>query len=234
MSIIDFFRITPRKRNVKIKKGQGIIYHNPGGLKRKIFYFGNGIVLAALIAFIYLYYPLGKALFFYKFHSNADETKLATFNEIQTPNAQVAEYSVQIPKILATSNVVADVSPFDSKEYLKVLEDNVIAHARGSSTPGSGKGSMTYLFAHSSESGIRSVRNNSVFYLLGELAQGDVIYIKYNGKVYTYRTYMKRIVKASETEYLNFKDDNKEVLILQTCWPIGTDWKRLLVFAQRI
>ena len=25
----------------------------------------------------------------------------------------------------------------------------------------------------------------------------------------------------------------KEILILQTCWPIGTDWKRLLVYATR-
>ena len=43
-----------------------------------------------------------------------------------------------------------------------------------------------------------------------------------------------KIVTAKEFEYLTYSDSNKEVLILQTCWPIGTNWKRLLVFAQRL
>ena len=35
-------------------------------------------------------------------------------------------------------------------------------------------------------------------------------------------------------EYLNYKEEGKELLILQTCWPLGTDWKRLLIFAERV
>ncbi len=234
MGILDILRITPRKRRVKIKKGHGVIYHNPSGFKRYFFYFGNGVVLAAIIGIIYLYYPLGKAVYVYKFHTKQDEEKLQTFkNEVST-QPTINEFYLQIPKILASSTVIPDVSPYDTNEYLKVLSENVVAQARGSSPPGLGDGKTTYLFAHSSQEGISMVRKNSVFYLLGQMNMGDVIYLKYNGKVYTYRTYMKRIVNSSESQYLNFKDDNKELLILQTCWPIGTDWKRLLVFAQRV
>lgn len=234
MNILDILRITPRKRKVKIKKGHGIIYNNPSGSKRYFFYFGNGVVLVAIISFIYLYYPLGKALYFYKFHSKQDETNLSTFQNVPSSTPTINEFYIQIPKILASSTVIPDISPYDTNEYLKILSDNVIAQAKGSPPPGLGDGKTTYLFAHSSQEGISMVRKNSVFYLLGEMSMGDVIFVKYNGKVYTYRTYMKRIVNSSEVQYLDFKDENKEVLILQTCWPIGTDWKRLLVFAQRV
>ena len=77
-------------------------------------------------------------------------------------------------------------------------------------------------------------RKNSVFYLLGELGQNDLVYVKYGGETYIYKVYMQKVVNASEIQYINYIDKTREVLILQTCWPIGTDWKRLLVFAERI
>ena len=83
---------------------------------------------------------------------------------------------------------------------------------------------------------MKSTQNlkNSVFYLLGELDKDDKILINYQGKIIEYTVYMKKIVTAKEFEYLTYSDSTKEVLILQTCWPIGTNWKRLLVFAQRL
>jgi len=228
--MIDFFKITPKKRRVKINRKKGIIYNNPSGLKRKFFYIGNVFFIIAFFYFAYLYWPIGKSLYKYKFHPQQAETNLSTFPK----EIPVSEFAIQIPKILAISKIISNVSPFNQKEYLQVLKNDEIAQARGSSLPGQGKGATTYLFAHSTQTGLNMVRKNSVFYLLGELEKGDVVFIKYNGKVYTYRTYMKRIVNASEIQYLDYKDENKNVLILQTCWPIGTDWKRLLVFAELV
>jgi LPXTG-site transpeptidase (sortase) family protein len=97
-----------------------------------------------------------------------------------------------------------------------------------------GVNNTTYIFAHSTQQSLDMVRKNSVFYLLDELVNNDLVYIKYSGNFYKYRVYDKKVISSKETEYLNFKEDNKELLILQTCWPIGTNWKRLLVFAERI
>jgi LPXTG-site transpeptidase (sortase) family protein len=92
---------------------------------------------------------------------------------------------------------------------------------------------MIYLFAHSTQQGWSMSRKNAVFYLLGELENGDVIFINYNGQIYTYKVYQKKIFKPEEADILGYNEKDKEVLLLQTCWPIGTDWNRLVVFAER-
>ena len=135
---------------------------------------------------------------------------------------------------MAFSKIVEDVSPYDQKQYLKVLEDNVVAQAKDTALPGSGPGKSTYIFAHSTNQGLSMLRKNAVFYLLGELKEGDEVFVVRNGINYTYRVYKQLIVRANQTEFLKYKDPGREVMILQTCWPIGTDWKRLLVFAQLV
>ena len=113
------------------------------------------------------------------------------------------------------------------------MDQNLIAQAKGTNLPNEGKGTTTYLFAHSSQQGLSRVRNNSVFYLLGELEKGDLIYLKTADQAFVYVVYDKKIVNPKEISYIYDKEDDKELLILQTCWPIGTDWKRLLVYAAR-
>lgn len=232
--MLDFFRITPKKRTVKIRAKSGIIYHNPSKPRRAIFAFGNVLLISAIFYLIYLYWPLGRASAVYIINKNQwFGTKEITY-AVPEPSADKTDFSIQIPRILASSKIVADVSPFDKEEYLKVLATNQVAQAKGSSYPGSGKGTTTYIFAHSTQQGYGVVRNNSVFYLLGELQKDDPIYIKYSGKVYIYKVYNQIVVNPSEVEYLSYRETDKEMLILQTCWPIGTDWKRLLVFAKLI
>lgn len=233
MSIIDFFRVTPRRRVVKIKSKYGIIYHNPSPFKKVLFLSGNFIFIFSLTYFIYLYLPLGKAIFDYKVHQPAQTNKISLIT-IPINKPAINEYNILIPKISAKSPVKANVSPFNKNEYLKVLENNVVAQAKDTAIPGSGKGNTIYIFAHSTQQGINMVRKNSIFYLLDQLVAGDTASIQYNGQNLDYKVYMKKVVNASEIQYFDYKDPSKEVLILQTCWPIGTDWKRLLVFAERI
>ena len=42
-----------------------------------------------------------------------------------------------------------------------------------------------------------------------------------------------KVVDPSEVEYITRKT-NTEFLTLQTCWPLGTTFKRLLIFATRV
>lgn len=188
------------------------------------------VVFIGLIYLGYLYTPLVKSLIVYKFSFG----KKNTVNEILVNNNIDKEFYVSIPKISAKSNIIANVSPYNKDKYLSVLEKDEVAHSETSSLPGLGKNKTTYLFAHSTQQSLSMVRKNSVFYLLGELITDDLIYIKHGGFTYTYKVYDKKIISYKEAEYLTYKDANREVLILQTCWPIGTNWKRLLVFAERI
>jgi LPXTG-site transpeptidase (sortase) family protein len=54
----------------------------------------------------------------------------------------------------------------------------------------------------------------------------------FQGKRFNYVVYETKIVDSDDTEYLDSALGQGERLILQTCWPPGTDWKRTLVFAR--
>lgn len=233
----DFFRVTPRSRRIKLKQKKGILFNNPGFFGKTIFHIGNWLLLIAIGYAGYLYLPLGQAIF--KFWESQENSNTSQVILIPTPTPiplaeQKNEYTITIPKILAYSKVIENVSPYNRDEYLKVLEQDVVAQAKGTSNPGSGLGNTTYIFAHSTSQSINMLRRNAVFYLLGELKGNDVIFINKNGKVFTYKVFKQLIVNANQTEYLRYSEPDKEILILQTCWPIGTNWKRLLILAERV
>lgn len=239
--MFDFFKITPKKRKVLIKSKKGVIYSNPPLPKKIVFYIGNVLLVLAGIFLIYLYWPIIFVSGRYYLASRGVGQPGSTPTVVPSPSPGVGktsppdtEYSITIPKIMAKSMVIPDVPPFDKAEYLKILENDVVAQAKDTDRPGEGLGKMTYIFAHSTQQGIDMVRKNAVFYLLGELVNDDTFSIRYMGNTYIYSIYDKKVVAASEIEYLEYKEEDKEVAILQTCWPIGTDWKRLLVFAKRI
>lgn len=232
----DFFRPVPKKRNVRIRKGNGVIFKNLNTWQRSVFHLATVLIILSLSYIAYLYYPLSSALV--RFWLNQKSTGVTTNIGVDliptsSPKTQ-QEYSLTIPKIMAYSKIVPNVSPYDREEYIKVLSEDVVAQVKGSSDPGSGDGKSTYIFAHSTQQGFRMVVKNAVFYLLGELKNGDFIYINKYGRIYTYRVYKQKVIGADEVQYLTYSEPDKEVLILQTCWPIGTDWNRLLVFAKLI
>ena len=138
-------------------------------------------------------------------------------------------FSIVIPKIAANSNIISNVDAADEKEYLKALKRGV-AHAKGTAFPG--EGGHIYLFAHSTDYFWNVGVYNAVFYLLYKLEKGDEVNLFYKGKRYVYKVVDKRIVDPKQVEYLTRKT-NREFLTLQTCWPPGTTWKRLLIFAVR-
>lgn len=232
--MLDWFRVVPKKRKIKIGKS-GIIFRNPPGAMKLVFGLGTGMVVVGVAYLFYLYLPLGKAIYNYVVSRQGQiEEVRPQYPKITEKVVEDGVFEVEIPKILAKSKIISNVSPFDANEYLGVLVNDEVAQAKNSDLPGQGKGSMTYLFAHSTQQGAGMVRKNAVFYLLGELKTDDVIFVRYQGKLFTYRVYQSKVVGAKEVEYLEYKEEDKEVLIMQTCWPIGTDWKRLLVFAQRV
>lgn len=137
-------------------------------------------------------------------------------------------FSVIIPKIGANERIVANVDPDNEEEYLKVLLDN-IAHAKGTAFPGIN--GTTYLFAHSTDNFWDVGRYNAVFYLLNKMEIGDDVVLFFNGKRHNYVVSETKIVDPKNVHLVNANLGGGERVVLQTCWPPGTAWKRLLVFA---
>lgn len=139
------------------------------------------------------------------------------------------DFGIIIPKIGANAAVFANTDPSNEREYLSILSRGV-AHARGSAFPGL-PGNI-YLFAHSADNFWNVGRYNAIFYLLKELGAGDDVVVFFQGVRHDYSVTEQKIVDPEDTSHISANLGNGETLILQTCWPPGTTWKRLLVFAK--
>lgn len=175
---------------------------------------GNILILLSLLGFSFIYYPIAKVYLFPFTHT-----------EKQIQNTQ---FSIFIPSIKAFALIVPNVDPFNRDEYLESLKKGV-AHAKNSSFPD--EGGTVFLFAHSSDVPWRMTRENTAFYKLNQVENGDDIILRRNGKTYNYKVYDKKSVWPNEVNYLIKPQGN--ILILQTCTPVGTSLKRLLVFAKQ-
>ena len=194
--------------------------------------FGAGLVAFAIVAIIFSFYPIAKEEFLYRF-GKKDQTSYfgSLLASTQASDFGIDPYfSIYVPKINARSKIIPNVDPGNSQEYLNALTQGV-AHAKGTNFPGQGK--EIYLFSHSTDSPLNFARYNAIFYLLGKLDKGDRIVIFFMGQMHTYQVDNKVITSADDTSWL--KDDGSgEKLVLQTCDPPGTSWRRLLIIARPI
>lgn len=174
---------------------------------------GNALMAFSFLCLVFIYYPVIKA---YVFPSAITQEQLKD-----------TRFSIEISSIKAFASIVPNVDPFNKDEYLESLKKGV-AHAKNSSLPE--EGGTVFLFAHSSDVPWRMTRENTAFYRLGEINNGDTITIRHNGKTFEYKVYDKKSVWPNDVNYLIKPQGN--ILILQTCTPVGTSLKRLLVFAK--
>jgi len=144
-------------------------------------------------------------------------------------NAKDPFFSILIPKIGASAKVIPNVDSTSETEYRAALEKGV-AHAKGSVFPGL-KGT-TYLFSHSTDSFWNVGRYNAIFYLLKDLSPGDDVIIFFLNQRFNYTVKKTEIIDPDQVDLLVHAQQSQEQLVLQTCWPPGTTWKRLIVIAE--
>jgi LPXTG-site transpeptidase (sortase) family protein len=179
------------------------------------YYLGNALIVTSLLGFFYIGYPI---------------IRMYLFPQAPSPIVQAATtYAIAIPKINAVAPIISQVDPFDEKAYKAALKEGV-AHAKGTASPG--EHGTVFLFAHSSAYPWELTRYNTVFLRLYELQIRDEITIYYKNSIYHYAVSDIKEVQPTDVEYLLEKQDH--ALILQTCTPIGTAFRRLLVFADPI
>lgn len=176
---------------------------------------GNILITVSVMGLLFIYYPLFKELFFPPIFSAAQKAKI--------------EFSIEIPSIKVFSPIIANVDPFNPADYLEKLK-NGVAQAKGTGLPGQGK--TIYLFAHSSDVPWRITRYNTAFFKLPFVKNGDKIIVRKDGKEFNYKIYREKTVWPTEISYLTKPQGN--ILILQTCVPVGTSLQRLLVFAKPV
>lgn len=138
-------------------------------------------------------------------------------------------FSILIPKIGANAKIFPNVDPSSSTIFLPILQKGV-AHSEGTFFPGQ-KGNI-YLFAHSTDNFWDVGRYNAIFYLLKNLGKGDEVVIFYQNVRHNYVVTDSKIISPLEVSYITKPNSGKELLVLQTCWPPGTTWQRLMVFAE--
>ena len=225
--MFDFFRARPRKKTIRVgKRKKGVLFFNPSPWQTFFFSLGTGLFLLGFFYLGFICFPLTKAYLNYKLGPKDQ------FTPPPTETKEVIDYTnfyIDIPKIKANAKVFPNIPPNNKDIYEKILKEGV-AHAQGTAFPGQGK--TIFLFAHSSDTPFNAIRFNAVFMLLNQLKEDDTITIYLSGKDYLYKVYDKKTVDPEETRYLFYSED-RETLILQTCWPPGTTWKRLLIFAEK-
>jgi len=140
------------------------------------------------------------------------------------------DFSLIIPEIGVNAKVENSVDLANKKIYQAILKTGV-AHAKGTALPG--KSGTIYIFGHSTDYPWNVTHYNAYFYPLKYLNKGEEIIIIYQGKNFLYQVEEKKVVEADELNYLA-STDKEERLVLQTCWPPGTTWKRLIVVAKPI
>lgn len=139
------------------------------------------------------------------------------------------DFSIVISKIGASAKIFPNIDSSNEEEFVPVLQEGV-AHAKGTVFPGM-KGNI-YLFAHSTDNFWNVGVYNAIFYLLKDMQKGDDVVVFFETIRHNYVVEESFVLDAEDVSYLvNSQNTDGEKLILQTCWPPGTTWKRLIVVA---
>ncbi|MBI2007456.1 MAG: sortase [Candidatus Blackburnbacteria bacterium] len=139
-------------------------------------------------------------------------------------------FGLAVPRLGINTKVLHTTNTADENSYKEVLTQGA-AHAQETALPN--EPGITYIFGHSTNSVLNISRYNAVFYPLQYIKEGDDIIVFYLGEAIGYKVQDKKIVDAEALGYMLDKTEERR-LVLQTCWPPGTTWKRLVIVAKPI
>ncbi|MFO0702539.1 MAG: sortase [Candidatus Andersenbacteria bacterium] len=139
----------------------------------------------------------------------------------------IADHSaatIRIPKINVKAPVVWN------QDLSKIYDDlkRGAVHYRGTANPGEAGNNV--IVAHSSSYVWDSNQFGTLFALLDKLKPGDKVYLDYVGTTYTYVVEGTSITKPTDTQM--FAPSGEQRLTLGSCWPAGTNEKRIFVVAK--
>lgn len=138
--------------------------------------------------------------------------------DLPTVTSKVKYYNITIPKI-GVKDATVEIGGEDLSKSL--------IHYGGTALPG--REGNAVIFGHSTLPQLFRPSNYlSVFSKLPTLKKGDLVYIDYDGIVYTFRVEEMFEVKPTDIQVLEQKYDDYYVTLI-TCVPPGTFLRRLVV-----
>ncbi|MBI2263149.1 sortase [Candidatus Berkelbacteria bacterium] len=153
---------------------------------------------------------------------NSADNKIAA----ELPKINIIDNTLYIAKTDTEAPVIFNV---EAAQILNYLEKGVV-HFKGTALPGE-KGNV-FITGHSSNYPWRQSPYNTVFALLDKLEKKDQIALVYQNKKYLYEVAEVFTVKPKDVWVM--QETEEPVLTLMTCYPLGTNLKRLIVRAKQI
>ena len=193
---------------------------------------------AVMVAFLFLQY--NRVIFAYA-NAYISPGSVNPDNIIVDPNQDVvvsAEPRLIIPKINVDIEAIYDDTMGNNQQetydkQMTAMEQGVAWFGIDGANSHPGQNGNTVLSGHSSNDWFDLGDVKFVFATLDRLKADDVIYLNYKSTRYTYQVTETKVVLPSELSALQLGND-KPMLTLITCTPLGTSEKRLLVFAEQI
>lgn len=170
-------------------------------------------------------------------NADTDGDKYSDMKEITNgydPDAYgdvMTKVSIKIDKIGVNAPMVWSKTDVEAN-MLKDLE-NGLSHFVGTASPGQ-KGNAI-VSGHSSNYIWAKGDYNYIFKDLGNVEKGDFVTvstIQKNGRIINYKYKVNDKYVAAPDEERIFASADQPVLTLSTCWPIGTNLKRIIVKAE--
>lgn len=127
---------------------------------------------------------------------------------------------------------------FNAGNDLKVLYQNLeqgVVHYSDSPKPG--EAGTSVILGHSSAYPWYNGNYGSVFALLGKLQVGDTIRVQYeDGSTFTFVVKQSLVFSpfGDERRLAEIEKTSGSSIILVSCWPVGTNYKRIAVQAELI
>ena len=205
---------------------------------------GNFLILFALVSIIFTFWPVVSAyskLLIDRVSGKSYEAAFSAASASQSFGSLLGDqepveilvptdpaFSIIVEKIGANAPVVPNVDAAKKPVYEAALKKGV-AHALGTAFPG--QAGVSYYFAHSTDTLFNVPRYNAVFYLLWDIKPQDKVVVFFNNRRYDYVVSETKITEPSDVSYFTMVTE-EQILVLQTCYPPGTTWKRFLVIAR--
>ncbi len=192
------------------------------------------ITAAVCVMLVFLFLQYNRVLFA-NVQAYISPGNIDPANIIVDPMTSVAvgpEPKLIIPKINVDVPVVYNTQP-DYNSQMKAMESGVAYFGIPGANSKPGQVGNTVLSGHSSNDIIDGGSYKFIFARLDKLAKGDLLFVNYEGKRYTYSVTKTEVVKPTEVNKLIYSTD-KPILTLITCTPLGTALNRLLVTAEQV
>ncbi len=139
------------------------------------------------------------------------------------------EPKIIIPKIGVDAPVVYDEPKVDESSYQKALERGVV---RLGTTANPGTKGNVVIGGHSSNNVFNAGKYKYVFVNLRRMDNGDIFYLNYGAKRYTYKVTLKKVITPTDVSALS--QTSIPTVTLFTCDPPGTNVNRLIIQAEQI